>query len=113
MASDFGIGWKSTNWSDAWYLGERIAGEGFELEPGELLSLHAPRAFLLVAGQYDGKGSMGHLERAAGVYRTYAAGKRLGVIDHASGHRPTEASLRLAYRWLAGVLGLQERAWEF
>jgi predicted esterase len=105
IASDFGIGWDFTNWSDPWYLGDRILAEGFPLAHHQLLALHAPRPFLLIAGQYDKPESWQYLNAARPVYALYGREHALGMLDHASGHQPTEESMRTAYRWLAEQFG--------
>lgn len=113
IATDFGIGWDFTNWSDPWYLGQKITGDGFTLAHHQLLALHAPRPFLLVAGQYDKPESWQYLNAARPAYALAGRENALGMIDHASGHQPTEASMRLAYQWLAEQLALAPQAWEF
>ena len=113
IATDFGIGWEFTNWRDPWYLGDKIRADGFSLAHHQLLALHAPRPFLLVAGQYDKPESWQYLNAAKPVYQLYDRPLGLAMIDHASGHQPTEESMRLAYRWLAEQFGLESRPWKF
>ncbi|NCO38696.1 MAG: acetylxylan esterase [Armatimonadetes bacterium CG_4_10_14_0_8_um_filter_66_14] len=112
VASDFGIGWNFTNWDDLWYLGKQLHAEGFPLAHHQLLALLAPRSFLLIAGQYDKRESWQYLKAAQPVYRLYGKETAVGMFDHASGHRPTEESMRLAYRWLAEQFALPEQPWE-
>ncbi|MGK0188802.1 MAG: hypothetical protein ACI9R3_004616 [Verrucomicrobiales bacterium] len=113
IASDFGIGWDFTNWKDPWYLGNKILAEDFSLAHHQLLALHAPRAFLLVAGQYDKPESWQYLNAARSVYALYGNEHGLGMIDHASGHQPTKDSMRSAYQWLGEQLRLKPQIWEF
>ncbi|TWU11149.1 Alpha/beta hydrolase family protein [Novipirellula galeiformis] len=113
IATDFGIGWDFTNWSDPWYLGDKITGQGFSLAHHQLLALHAPRAFLIVAGQYDKPESWQYLNAARPVYSLFGREHALGMIDHASGHTPTQDSMRQAYQWLAEQLELEPRDWKF
>ncbi len=113
IASDFGIAWDFTNWDDPWYLGDKITGGDFSLAHHQLLALHAPRPFLIVAGQYDKPESWQYLNAARPVYALAGREHALGMIDHASGHSPTEESMRQAYRWLAEQFQLEERDWDF
>jgi hypothetical protein len=113
IATDFGIGWDFTNWKDPWYLGDKITGDGFSLAHHQLLAMHAPRSFLLVAGQYDKPESWQYLNAARPVYSLAGREHALGMIDHASGHQPTKDSMRLAYKWLAEQLELEQHDWEF
>jgi len=110
VASDFGIGWDSTNWQDAWYFGGRLKGmRAAGLEHGDLLACMAPRGFFLIAGQYDGEQSRPQLDRAREAYVAAGAdAEALRMFDHKSGHQPSFESLRAAYRWLALRLGRPE-----
>ncbi len=113
IVSDFGIGWDFTNWSDPWYLGPKILADRFPLAHHQLLALHAPRAFLLIAGQYDKPESWQYLNAARPVYTLFEREHALGMLDHATGHQPTEDSMRTAYQWLAEQFALPPRAWNF
>ncbi|NIP95123.1 MAG: prolyl oligopeptidase family serine peptidase [Akkermansiaceae bacterium] len=115
IANDFGIGWDFTNWKDPWYLGEQILSDDFDLAHHQLLALHAPRPFLLIAGQADKRESWQYLNAARKVYALFGQEHRhaLGMFDHASGHQPTRESMRLAYRWLAEQFGLEPHPWQF
>lgn len=109
VASDFGIGWASTNWHNLWYLGDKLAAPGFARRHHELLALMAPRPFLLIAGDVDGVESSPYLEAAREVYRRYGRPEALGCFDHDTGHTPTAEAMGLAWRWLAEVFGLPVR----
>ena len=84
---------------------------GFTLAHHQLLALHAPRSFLLVGGEADRPASWQYIQEAQKVYRLYGREDAVGFFDHASGHSPTEESLRLAYRWLAEQFSLPEQPW--
>jgi predicted esterase len=112
VSSDFGIGFAFTNWDAPWYLGERIHEPDFPLAHHQLLALHAPRPFLLIGGEADRPASWQYLNEAKRVYDLYGASAALGFFDHASGHRPTEESLRIAYGWLSEQFGLKQRPWD-
>ncbi len=86
LASDFGIGWKQTNWNDDWYWSSRV--ETFIKEGpdhAELLSVAAPKPFCLIAGKFDNEDSYTMMLKASG----YEDCKdRLKIINHQIGHRP-------------------------
>jgi predicted esterase len=109
VASDFGIGFRSTNWHDPWYLGPQVQRPSLPGRHHELLAAACPAAFLLIAGQYDGPASWQYLNAARPVYELYGRGQALGMLDHASGHRPPEQAMQTAYAWLAEQFGLPQR----
>lgn len=111
IGSDFGLPWRSTNWDDPWYLGDRVPPEDTEAALHEVLALIAPRPFFLIAGETDARSSWHCLEAARSVYDLYGAGDSLGCIDHSSGHAPAIAALEVAYGWLAETFGLPHRRW--
>ncbi|MFT7513079.1 MAG: putative esterase [Candidatus Omnitrophota bacterium] len=113
IANDFGIGWDFTNWKDPWYLGDQILADDFPLAHHQLLALHAPRSFLLIAGQTDKPESWQYVHAVKPVYALYGRPHALGMYDHAAGHSPTEEAMRLAYAWLAEQLDWQPSAWSF
>lgn len=113
IGSDFGLPWRSTNWDDPWYLGSRVPGDDSGMAHHELLALLAPRSFFLIAGETDTSEAWHYFEAARPVYRLYEAGEEaLAGLDHASGHRPTVASLDAAYLWLSHRFGLPPRDWQ-
>ena len=101
ISSDFGIGWDFTNWDAPWYLGEQIHKPDFPLAHHQLLALHAPRSFLVIAGQADRPASWQYIQAAQEVHGLYGKKDAAGCFDHGTGHQPTEESIRLAYQWLA------------
>ncbi|OGV74987.1 MAG: hypothetical protein A3K19_12080 [Lentisphaerae bacterium RIFOXYB12_FULL_65_16] len=112
IASDFGIGYSFTNWQDPWYLGTKVHDPRLGVGHHELLALTAPRAFLLIAGLYDKRESWQYLNEAAKVYALHGREHALGMFDHASGHTPTEESMRIAYEWLTEQFGLPPMPWQ-
>src|SRR5260370_42652872 len=50
VSSEGGIGLTYSNWDAPWYLGEAIRRPGFGLDHGQVVSLAAPRALLLIGG---------------------------------------------------------------
>lgn len=111
IGSDFGLGFGFTNWDAPWYLGDRIHRPDFPWAHHHVLALTAPRAFLLIGGKFDQPASWQYLNAVKPVYQLFGRSEALGFFDHASGHQPTEAAVRLAYRWLAGQFGLPEQPW--
>jgi dienelactone hydrolase len=86
--SEGGIGLKFSNWDDIWYLGPGIKQPNFELEHHQVMSLIAPRAFLLLAGDSaDNERSRAFVEAVRPVYRLLGRGVNLGWFDHHLGHR--------------------------
>ncbi|MEW6355023.1 MAG: acetylxylan esterase [Planctomycetota bacterium] len=112
IGSDFGIGWNFTNWDAPWYLGEQIHKPDFPLAHHHLLALHAPRSFLVIAGQADRPASWQYIQAAQQVYELYNKKDAVGCFDHGTGHQPTEESIRLAYQWLAEQFNLPDRPWD-
>lgn len=91
VASEGGIGLRSTNWNAAWYLGTAIEKEDFTLNHHQLLAMIAPRPFLIVAGETgpgaaDGNRSWPLVAAAQPTYRFYDQPVRLGVYNHGLGH---------------------------
>ena len=106
IACDFGIGYGFTNWEAPWYLGHKAADTSHGLFHHHLLALLAPRSLLVIAGHYDRPASWQYVNAAREVYRLYGREEVLGIFDHATGHQPTEDSIRSAYTWLAEQLEL-------
>ena len=102
LASDFGIGWDQTNWSDIWYWGPKVQEmKNAGLDHSQLLSLSGGKPFCLLAGHYDNAESFELMQRAEG----YEAHPELLVfLNHATGHRPPSDVLAAGYdfleRWL-------------
>ncbi|HJN15650.1 MAG TPA: dienelactone hydrolase family protein [Armatimonadota bacterium] len=101
VSSEGGIGLGYTNWEAPWYLGEGIKDETFDHDNHEVLSLIAPRAFLLIGGESaDGAISWPYIERAKEVYDVVGAGDRVGLLTHTSGHAFPTVAQHCAYGWL-------------
>ncbi|MDB6124080.1 MAG: Acetyl xylan esterase [Pedosphaera sp.] len=93
VSSEGGIGLKFSNWEAPWYLGKAIQQPDFKLENHQVLSLVAPRAFLLLAGDFaDNDKSWAFIETVQPVYKLLGAPENVGWFDHHLGHRyPPEA----------------------
>lgn len=51
VASEGGLGFRSTNWNAPWYLGKAIDQEAFPLNHHQLLAMIAPRPLLILGGE--------------------------------------------------------------
>jgi dienelactone hydrolase len=86
--SEGGIGLSFSNWDAVWYLGPQIHQPGFALDNDQVLALIAPRAFLLLAGDYaDGDKSWPYIESVLPIYRLFNEETNIGWFNHHAGHR--------------------------
>jgi len=107
VSSEGGIGLGMSNWEAPWYLGPEIKAEGFAHDNHEVLSLIAPRAFLLIGGESaDGAASWRYIESAKTVYDLIGAGDNIGLLLHVNGHSFPTIAQQCAYGWLTHFLGL-------
>lgn len=98
VSSEPGISLKFSNYQDFWYLGKTILTLPPEADQHDLIARMSPRPFLLIAGESaDGDKSWPLLLSAQ---QAYSDKSRVGMINHRSGHSPTEASIQLAMEWL-------------
>ena len=106
VSSEGGIGITFSNWDDVWYLGKEIHSFGHLHH--EVLSLVAPRAFLLMGGDmYDGEKSRPYIEAVRPVYALYGRDmvRNIALYNHKKGHAvPPEAEKR-AYEWIRRFIG--------
>lgn len=96
VASDFGIGWDQTNWSDVWYWGDALAAirkSGFD--NSRFLARAGGKPFCLIAGKYDDASSGALVRRVPGY-----EGDRFLFVNHATGHRPPLWASESGYRFL-------------
>lgn len=107
VASDFGIRWDQSNWSDVWYWGgklDEVRAKG--MDHAGLLSLSGGKPFCLIAGRYDDDSSGALMRRASGYERNPA---RLKLVNHAQGHRPPPSATETGYVFLDRHLKRQEQ----
>jgi hypothetical protein len=96
-----GIGLRMSNWTDPWYLSEKIKPRIPALEHHQVLALVAPRPFLVLGGDSaDGDASWPFVKAVLPVYRLLGAGDRVGLHNHKGKHTFPREARRLAYRWL-------------
>lgn len=87
VSCEGGIGLSFSNWDADWYLGPQLRAAGFHHDHHEVLSLIAPRAFLLVGGESaDGAASWPYIESTLSIWRLWSAEERLGLLRHGQGH---------------------------
>lgn len=98
VASEPGVSRKFSNYEDFWYLGTKIEQLPPEAEHHDLIAQMNPRPFLLIAGESaDGAKSWPFLAAAAQAYKDPA---RIGMLNHGTGHSPTDAASQAAMEWL-------------
>lgn len=98
LASDFGIGWDQTNWSDIWYWGDKAGKlKAAGIDHASLLGAAAPKPMYLLAGHYDNSESWKIMTAAPGYERSK---DHLGICNHAAGHRPPLDALEKGYRFI-------------
>jgi dienelactone hydrolase len=96
-----GIGVRMSNWTDPWYLTDRMKPHIPEFEHHQVLALIAPRPFLVLGGDSaDGAASWAFIKTVLPVYQLLGAGDRVGLFNHRGKHSFPEAARRLAYEWL-------------
>jgi dienelactone hydrolase len=106
VSSEGGIGLTFSNWDAPWYLGPAIREPGFDLENHQVLSLVAPRPFLLLAGESaDGDRSRAFLDAVRPVYEMLGAAGNLEWLNHRQGHAYPPAARAAAEAFLDRRLG--------
>ena len=96
-----GIGLRMSNWTDSWYLTDKMKAHIPAMENHQVLALIAPRPFLLLGGgSADGDASWAFIKAVLPVYRLLGAGDRVGLFNHHGKHSFPRGARRLAYEWL-------------
>ncbi len=104
VSNEGGIGIDFSNWDAIWYLGKEIHEFGHQQH--EVLSLAAPKPFLLIGGESaDGEKSVPYIEAVRPVYELYGKDpRRLGFYNHGTGHSPTPEAEQMHYDWMKKYL---------
>ncbi|VAW21280.1 hypothetical protein MNBD_BACTEROID01-1533 [hydrothermal vent metagenome] len=106
VSNEGGIGIDFSNWDAPWYLGEGIHDFGHQHH--EVLSLVAPKPFLLIGGgSADGEFSRPYIEAVKPVYGLY--GKNQGTVkllNHGKGHGVAPIAEEWTYKWMEKYLWL-------
>ena len=98
LASDFGIRWEQSNWSDNWYWGDKVDRLiQDKMDHVNLLNIAGGKPFFLIAGEFDDDSSFEFMKMAT-VYN--GKEEKLGFINHATGHRPTLEALSMGYDFI-------------
>jgi dienelactone hydrolase len=96
-----GIGLRMSNWTDPWYLTEKMKAHIPDLENHQVMALAAPRPLLVLGGDSaDGDKSWTFVKAVLPVYELLGAGDRVGLHNHKGKHTFPREARRLAYRWL-------------
>jgi dienelactone hydrolase len=96
-----GIGLKMSNWTDPWYLTDKMKEHIPALENHQVMALCAPRPLLILGGDSaDGDASWPFVDAVLPVYRLLGAADRIGLINHHGKHSFPQEGRRHAYRWL-------------
>jgi dienelactone hydrolase len=106
-----GIGLRMSNWTDPWYLTDKMKPFIPNLEHHQVLALVAPRPFLVLGGDSaDGDASWPFVKAVLPVYELYGARDRVGLFNHKGKHSFPREARQLAYRWLDSWLGVRPSA---
>jgi hypothetical protein len=101
-----GIGLRMSNWTDPWYLTERMKPHIPAMENHQVMALIAPRPFLVIAGDSaDGDASWTFVSTVRPVYELLGARDQIGLHNHHQGHAFPAEARELAYQWLETWLG--------
>lgn len=110
VASEGGLGFRTTNWNAPWYLGPDIHDEAFPLNHHQLLGLIAPRPFLVLGGESgpgaaDGDRSWVLIDAALPVWKLAGEPVRLGLLNHREGHVLSDLSFDKLVQWMDTYTG--------
>jgi dienelactone hydrolase len=96
-----GLGLRMSNWTDPWYLTDRMKAHIPALENHQILALIAPRPILILGGDSaDGDASWPFIHAALPVYQLLGAGDRIGLINHHGKHSFPREARETSYQWL-------------
>jgi dienelactone hydrolase len=99
VSNEGGIGIKMSNWDDVWYLGKDI--DAFGHKHHEVLSLAAPKPFLLIGGDSaDGEQSRPYIEAVKPVYGLYNKEENIELKNHGTGHSAIPITETWTYDWM-------------
>lgn len=108
VSIDGGVGLRMSNWTDPWYLTEKMKEHMPAMENHQVLALVAPRPILIMGGDdgsgdkaiADGDKSWAFIKEVLPVYQLHNGEDRIGLFNHRKGHTVPQEARRLAYRWL-------------
>ena len=104
VSNEGGIGINFSNWDAPWYLGENI--DEFGQQHHEVLSLVAPKPFLLIGGNSaDGEKSRPYIEAVQPVYKLYKTPiDTIQLFNHDTGHSVHPDAEKRTYEWMTHYL---------
>ena len=98
VASDFGFLWHQTNWEKSWSWGDKLEIlKQNGITNVDLLTYSNGKPFFLIAGDADTDDSYAAMKTAKG-YKKHP--EYLGILNHATGHRPPRHALEVGYEFL-------------
>jgi Dienelactone hydrolase family len=96
-----GVGLRMSNWTDPWYLTEKMKPHIPEMENHQIMALAAPRPLLVLGGdEADGDASWPFVKAVLPVYQLLGVGDRVGLYNHKARHSFPREARRVAYQWL-------------
>ncbi len=99
VSNEGGIGIKMSNWDAVWYLSKDI--DAFGHKHHEVLSLAAPKPFLLIGGDSaDGEQSRPYIDAVKPVYGLYDKAANLELKNHGTGHSAIPITETWTYDWM-------------
>ena len=99
VSNEGGVGIKMSNWNDVWYLSKDI--DAFGHKHHEVLSLAAPKPFLLIGGDSaDGEQSRPYIDAVKPVYDLYDKTQNLELKNHGTGHSAIPVTETWTYDWI-------------
>jgi dienelactone hydrolase len=99
VSNEGGIGIELSNWDAVWYLGKDIANFGHQHH--EVLSLAAPKPFLLIGGDSaDGEMSRPYIDAVKPIYVLYKKSENLQLFNHGTGHSVHPSAEQKTYEWI-------------
>jgi hypothetical protein len=99
VSNEGGIGIKMSNWDAVWYLSKEI--DKFGHKHHEVLSLAAPKPFLLIGGDSaDGEHSRPYIDAVKPVYDLYGKKGNLVLHNHGQGHSAIPITEKWTYDWM-------------
>ena len=99
VSNEGGVGINMSNWDDVWYLGQDIGAFGHKHH--EVLSLAAPKPFLLIGGDSaDGEQSRPYINAVRPVYHLYDKPWNIELRNHGQGHSAIPLTETWTYEWM-------------
>jgi len=99
VSNEGGIGIKMSNWDAVWYLSKDI--DVFGHQHHEVLSMAAPKPFLLIGGDSaDGEQRSPYIDAVKPVYGLYNKNQNIELRNHGTGHSAIPITEEWTYDWM-------------